>query len=56
VFKVVDQESKEVQVLKDCWIEDHPGKLVEHNIVAQIKDNMRNNTDFHKYFIDICEY
>ena len=71
-FKVVDQKSKEVQVIKDCWIEDRPGKQLEHDIVAGIKGDIAagikhdtateiehgtgNNEDFHKYFIDVCGY
>ena len=71
-FEVVDQKSKEVRVIKDCWIEDRPGKQLEHDIVADIKgdiaagterdtatgveDGTGNDEGFHKYFIDVCGY
>lgn len=34
VFEVVDKETKEVRVIKDCWAEDRPGKQMEHEIIA----------------------
>ena len=37
VFEVVDKETKEVRVIKDCWVEDRPGKQMEHEIIARIK-------------------
>ena len=56
VFEVIDQKTKEVRTVKDCWVEDRPGKQMEHEIVAGIKCDMENDTDFHKHFIDICGY
>ncbi|KAF9646538.1 hypothetical protein BDM02DRAFT_3270901 [Thelephora ganbajun] len=34
VFEVVDQETKEVRAIKDCWVENRRGKHMEHEIVA----------------------
>ena len=34
VFEVVGKETKEVRVIKDCWVEDRPGKQMEHEIIA----------------------
>ncbi|KAF9646647.1 hypothetical protein BDM02DRAFT_3270848 [Thelephora ganbajun] len=45
----------EVRVIKDCWVEDRPGKQVEHDIVTEIKKSMDDQT-FREYFIDICGY
>lgn len=64
VFEVVDQKSKEVRVIKDCWIENRPGKQLEHDIVAGIKRDIEariehgtgNDEDFHKHFVDTCGY
>jgi len=52
-FEVVDQETKEIRVIKDCWIEDRPGKPMEHDVITGIKSNMGDKT-FHEHFIDIC--
>jgi len=53
VFEVVDEETKEVRVIKDCWVEDRPGKQMEHEIIAGIKHDM-NNEEFREHFVDIC--
>jgi len=53
VFEVVDEETKEVRVIKDCWVEDSPGKQMEHEIIAGIKHGM-NSEEFREHFIDIC--
>lgn len=53
---MIDQETKNVHVIKDCWVEDRPEKQMEHDIVAGIKNDMGDDNKFHKYFIDICGY
>ncbi|KAF9645744.1 hypothetical protein BDM02DRAFT_3189430 [Thelephora ganbajun] len=40
VFEVMDQETKKVGVIKDCWVEDQPGKRMEREIVAEIKNDV----------------
>jgi len=52
VFKVNDQETEEVRVIKDCWLEDRPGGQMEHEVVAEIKTIM-GDKEFRKNFIDI---
>ena len=52
---MTDKE-KNTRVIKDCWVEDRLGKLMEHEIIERIKQDMKNDGDFHKYFIDICGY
>ena len=39
-FEAVDRKSKEVRVIKDCWIEDRSGKLLEHDVVAMVKHDI----------------
>ena len=56
VFEVVDQKTKKIRVIKDCWVEDCAGKQMEHEIVMGIKQDVKNSKNFHKYFIDICGY
>jgi len=51
VFEVKDQAAK-VYVIKDCWVEDRPGKRKEHEIVAGIKNDM-SDEEFRKHFVDI---
>lgn len=51
LLEVKDGEGN-VRAVKDCWIKDHPGKQMEHDIVADIKSSM--GSDFRKYFINIC--
>jgi len=53
VFEVVDEETKKVRVIKDCWVEDRPGKQMEHEIIAGIKHDM-NSEEFREHFVDIC--
>ena len=53
MFEVVDKETEEVRVIKDCWVEDRPGKQMEHEIIEGIKDDM-NSEEFREYFVDIC--
>jgi len=55
VFKVNDQAKKEAGVIKDCWLEDHPGEQMEHEVVAEIKNDM-DDKRFRKYFININGY
>jgi hypothetical protein len=52
-FEVVDQETEKVRVIKDCWVEDRPGKQMEHVILAEIERDV-GNKDFGKYFIDVA--
>ena len=54
VFEVKDKD-KAVRVIKDCWVEERPGKLMEHDIVARIKKDM-GNKNFRAWFVDICGY
>ena len=42
--------------MKDCWVEDRVGKQMEHEVIKGIKQDMENDADFHKYFINICGY
>ena len=49
-----DEETKEVRVIKDCWIEEHRAKRMEHDIVAEIKRDMGDYQKFCKHFIDTC--
>lgn len=53
VFQVKEQGKEEVHVIKDCWVEDRPGKWMEHEIAAGIKNDM-GDTKFREYFVDIC--
>jgi hypothetical protein len=53
VFEVKDQETGEVRVVKDCWVENRKGKRMEHEIVAGIKETV-NSDDFLKHFVEIC--
>ena len=55
MFEVKDQATKEVRAIKDCWIEDHPGEQLEHEVVMGIKKEM-DNKNFRKHFIDINGY
>lgn len=55
MFEVVDQETKEVRVVKDCWVENRGGKQVEHEIVAGIKGAISTD-DFLEHFVDICAH
>jgi hypothetical protein len=55
VFEVIDQETKEVHVIKDCWLEDPPGGQMEHEIAAEIKNDM-GDEKFCKHFVDISGY
>jgi len=54
-FQVNDQEMKEVRVIKDCWLEDHPGEQMEHEVVVEINNDMGHKR-FRKYFINIDGY
>lgn len=56
VFEVIDQRTKKVRVIKDCWVEDRAQKRMEHEIVVGIKQDVNNDEDFHKHFINICGY
>lgn len=56
VFEVIDQRTKEVRVIKDCWVEDHAGNQMEHEVVAGIRRGVNNDENFHKHFINICGY
>ena len=53
VFKVREEGEEGVCVIKDCWVEDRPGKQMEHEIVAGIKNDMGGH-QFREYFIDVC--
>lgn len=52
VFEVKDQEDQGIRVIKDCWVEDRPGKDAEHIIAGNIKQKMGEVT-FNKYFVNI---
>ena len=45
-----------MRVIKDCWVEDHPGNQMEHEIVAGIKKDMGDEQKFREHFIDIKGY
>ena len=53
MFEVKDQATEKVHVIKDCWVEDRPGKLPEHEIVARIKSKM-DDDKFGQHFVNIC--
>ena len=54
VFEAKDEETEEVRIIKDCWIEDREGKQMEHEVVAGIKRDMGNCQKFGEHFVDIC--
>ena len=56
VFEVIDQRTKKVRVIKDCWVEDRAGNQMEHEVVVGIKQDVNNDENFHKHFINICGY
>jgi len=51
VFEVKDQAAK-VYVIKDCWVEDRPGKQKEHEILTGIKSDT-SDEKFRESFVDI---
>jgi len=51
---VKDEETQEVRVIKDCWIEERRAKRMEYDIVAEIKRDMGDYQKFYKHFIDTC--
>jgi hypothetical protein len=53
VFEVEDLRTGGKCVIKDCWVEDRPGKEMEHNIAARIKERV-GKEEFCEYFIDVC--
>lgn len=55
VFKVKDEMTGEVCVIKDCWVEDYAGRQMEHEVVAMIKEKMGDKV-FCDHFIDISGY
>ena len=52
MFEAMNWGTKEVCVIKDCRVEDHPGKQMEHVIVVGIKNNM-DGEKFCRYFVDV---
>ena len=52
VFEAEDRKTKGKYVIKDCWIEERPGRELEHDIVKKIKADM-GDEDFNKYIIGI---
>ena len=54
-FEVIDQETKEVRVIKDSWIEDRSREQMEHETLAAIERDI-GAAKFHEYFVDICGY
>ena len=52
VSEAKDEETQEVRIIKDCWIEDRYEKEMEHEIVAEIKTAMTDQR-FCDYFIDV---
>ena len=55
VFEVIDQTTGKVRVIKDSWVEDCPGRKMEHEIAADIRNKV-GGTGFHKHFVGICGY
>jgi len=53
-FEVKDEETQEVRVIKDCWIEERYAKRMEHDVAAEIKRGMGDYQKSCKHFIDIC--
>ena len=53
VFEVMNRMTERVYIIKDCWIDDYPGKHLEHDIITGVKNDMDDN-DFHSHFVDIC--
>ena len=45
-------QAGEARVIKDCWVEDRPGKRKEHEIVTGVKNDM-GDQKFGKHFVDI---
>ena len=39
-------------IIKDHWINDYPGKLLEHDIVTKVKSDI--GSEFCRHFINIC--
>jgi hypothetical protein len=52
VFEVDDPGTGGKRVIKDCWVEDRPGKEMEHSIVTGIKMGM-DRKEFCGHFIDV---
>jgi hypothetical protein len=52
VFEVDDPGTGGKRVIKDCWVEDRPGKEMEHSIVVGIKMRM-DEKEFCQHFIDV---
>ena len=57
VFEVYPQGQTEPRplVIKDCWVEDRPGKQMEHVIINQVREAMGHDK-FRMHFVDFCSY
>ncbi|KAF9643095.1 hypothetical protein BDM02DRAFT_3132663 [Thelephora ganbajun] len=42
-------------VIKDCWVEERPGKQMEHLIIKKVQEAMSYDK-FHEHFVDFCSY
>lgn len=57
VFKVYPQgqTSKRPCVVKDCWVEDRPGKQMEHVIIGKVREAIGHDK-FCEHFVNFCGY
>jgi len=57
VFEVYPQGQTKPKplVIKDCWVEDRPGKQMEHTIINKVREAMGDD-EFRKHFVDFCGY
>lgn len=45
--------NSEPHVIKDCWVEDRPGKQVEHAIIESVRRAI-DPENFRKHFVSFC--